>query len=286
MDALLARAAEVYAFTYFGAVLALAVVEWAFPRRRAAGTMGTRWFGNIGVGVVDAVVLRLLFPAVGFAWAAICATRGWGVLNQTAAPVWIGVAVSIVALDFTAYAQHWLLHRVPLLWRMHVTHHSDREIDFTTGLRFHPLEAIFTTSARVGVIALLGLPPLGVVIAETMSLVVSFWEHSNTRVPRFLDRALRLLIVTPDVHRTHHSQDGPDNHSNFGTISTCWDRLFGTYRDQPARGSEHLVAGLRGYEDRKHSTLRWILAHPFVTVGEPETQDAPEAAKGSTVVTR
>ena len=170
--------------------------------------------GNVGVALLDALVLRLLFPAAGVAWAVACDARGWGVFNQATIPAWSGIVVSIAALDFITYAQHWLLHRIPLLWRMHLTHHTDQEIDFTTGLRFHPLEAVYTTSVRLAIIALLGLPPLGVLVAEIASLVVSFWEHANVRVPLALDRALRLLIVTPEVHRTHHSQDGRDNQSN------------------------------------------------------------------------
>jgi len=128
MDAFLARAAEAYAFTYFGALLALALVEWIFPRRRASGAIGTRWMGNVGVALLDALVLRLLFPAAGVAWAVACDARGWGVFNQATIPAWSGIVVSIAALDFITYAQHWLLHRIPLLWRMHLTHHTDQEI--------------------------------------------------------------------------------------------------------------------------------------------------------------
>ena len=265
MDAFLARAAETYAYTYFGALLALAVVEWAFPRREAAGALGTRWTGNVSMAIVDAIVLRFLFPAAGVAWAAVCASRGWGLFNEIAIPAWAGIAVSIAALDFTSYAQHWLLHRHPLLWRMHLTHHTDQDVDFTTGLRFHPLEAVYTTVARMSAIALLGLPVMGVFVAELASLVVSFWEHSNTRIPRRIDRAMRWLIVTPTAHRTHHSVDGQDSRSNFGNIFSCWDRVFGTYLDKPVSGHEEaLTTGVRGYEDPKHSKLTWMLAQPFV----------------------
>lgn len=269
MDAFLARAAETYAFTYFGVLLALAVVEWMFPRRRVGPAVGRRWIGNVGLAVLDAVLIRLLFPAVGVAWAATCAIRGWGVFNQAPIPQWAGIVVSLATLDFTTYALHYILHRVPFLWRLHLAHHTDQEIDFTTSLRFHPLEALFTTSARMAVIALLGLPPVGVLVAEVLILVGSFWEHANLRVPPVLDRVLRLLIVTPEVHVIHHSQDGRDNRSNFGGLSTCWDRLFGTYRDRPAAGTEGLALGIRGYEDRRHSTIPWMLAQPFMSVDEP-----------------
>ena len=276
MDAFLARAAEAYAFTYFGAMLALALVEWAFPRRLAVAAMGTRWVGNIGVAILDAVMLRLLFPAAGIAWAVVCANRGWGLFNEVAIPAWAGIAVSLVTLDFTSYAQHWLLHRIPLLWRIHLTHHTDPDVDFTTGLRFHPLEAGYTTGFRMAVIAALGLPPLGVLVAELISLTVSFWEHANIRIPATLDRTLRLLIVTPDVHRTHHSMDGGDTQTNFGNVSTCWDRLFGTYRDRPAGGPvETLVTGVRGYEDPKHAKFQWMLAQPFLSSPTEESDPVP-----------
>ena len=270
MNDFLSRAAETYAYTYFGALLAFAVVEWAFPRREAVGPMGTRWTGNISVAVIDAIVLRLMLPAAGIAWAAVCATRGWGLFNAMPLPAWAGIAVSVVALDFTAYAQHWLLHRVPLLWRLHLTHHTDHDVDFTTGLRFHPLEAVYTAVARMAAIAVLGLPVVGVLAAELASVVVSFWEHSNTRIPRRLDRVMRWLIVTPTLHRTHHSVEGQDSRSNFGNIFTCWDRMFGTYLERPIAGQEEAVTtGVRGYEDLKHLKLQWMLAQPFVTPTEP-----------------
>jgi sterol desaturase/sphingolipid hydroxylase (fatty acid hydroxylase superfamily) len=276
MDAFVSWAAGAYAYSYFGVLLALAVVEWALPRRRAGKTLGTRWLGNVGVGVLDVALIRVLFPVANVAWAATCATRGWGALNQVTIPDWAGVVASLAVLDFTAYAQHWLLHRIPLLWRLHLVHHTDQEVDFTTGLRFHPLEAVYTTLMRFGAITLIGLPPLGVLVAELASVIVSFWEHANVRVPRRFDQVARFFIVTPDVHRTHHSQDGRDNRSNFGNVSTCWDRLFGTYRDRPVTG-DSLVPGVRGFEDRKHSTIPWLLAQPFVTVDEQEA-DPHEAS--------
>lgn len=270
MDAFLAFASETYAVGYFGIMAALAVLEWVVPRRDAGDSLRTRWTGNIGVAVLDGLLLRLLFPAAGVVWAATSSDRGWGLLNQVAVPTWLGVVASVAALDFVAYAQHYLLHRVPFLWRIHLTHHTDQDLDFTTGLRFHPIEAVFTTSVTLAVIALLGLPPLGVLVAHLVIVVMSFWEHANVRVPWRLDRALRVVIVTPELHRTHHSQDGRDNRTNFGSVSTCWDRLFGTYCDRPVAGSEGMVPGVRGYEDRKHSTIPWMLAQPFVSVGEPD----------------
>lgn len=276
MEALLHFASRVYAFDYFGVLFVLAVLEWVLPRRPAGDTIRVRWLGNAAVAVADALVLRLLFPVAGVLWAALCVDRGWGVLNRAVLPGWIGLIVSIAVLDAFTYAEHYLLHRVPFLWRIHLTHHTDQDVDFTTGLRFHPIESIVATASRMGVIAVAGLPPVGVLVWELLTSAASFWEHANLRVPPRLDRALRLFVVTPEWHRTHHSQDARDNHANFGNLTTCWDRLFGTYRDESVLGNERLVAGVHGFEDRKHLTLPWMLAQPFLTDGSG-TADARAA---------
>jgi sterol desaturase/sphingolipid hydroxylase (fatty acid hydroxylase superfamily) len=263
MNALLEHATQAYAYDYFGVLLALAVLEWTVPQRRAEELLGARWFGNIGVALLDTILLRVLFPVAGVVWAGIAVDQRWGLFNRVAVPVWIGVIASIVAMDFLSYAEHYLFHRIPVLWRLHLTHHTDQEVDLTTGLRFHPIESMITTGSRLGLIALLGLPPAGVLISALLIVVVSFWEHANVRVPPGVDRALRLLIVTPEWHRTHHSQDGRDNRSNFGGLTTCWDRLFRTYREQSTAGAR-LIPGVRGFEDRKHLQVHWMLAQPFL----------------------
>jgi sterol desaturase/sphingolipid hydroxylase (fatty acid hydroxylase superfamily) len=263
-DAFVTQAATAYAYVFFGVLLALSVCEWVLPRRPAGAMLGTRWAGNIALAVLDSLVLRLLVPLSGVAWAAVGATHGWGILHGTHLPIWAACLVSLAVLDFMSYFQHYLLHRVPLLWRIHVPHHTDHEVDVTTGFRFHPIESLYTMLVRYTAIAVVGLPPVGVLGAELASTVWAFLDHANVRVPHWLERGLRLVVVTPDVHRTHHSRDGRDNRTNLGAVLTVWDRLFRTFREEPAAGRGRAVMGLPGFESRHHVTLPWMLAQPFL----------------------
>lgn len=263
-DAFVAQAAAIYAYGYFGVLLALSVLEWVLPRRGAGVSLGTRWTGNVSLAIVDSIVLRLLLPVSGVVWAVVCAQRGWGLLQGVDLPTWAACLVSLAALDFMSYCQHYLLHRVPLLWPIHVTHHTDQEVDITTGFRFHPMESVFTTMARYTAIAVVGLPPVGVLGAEVVSTIWAFLDHANVRMPRWLERNLRLVVVTPELHRTHHSNDGRDNHTNLGAVMTVWDRLFKTFREESVVGRDRVVIGLSGFESREHLKLPWMLAQPFL----------------------
>ena len=278
MDQLLSHASDVYAYDYFGVLFVLAVLEWVLPRQPVGPAVRTRWIGNAAVAAVDLLVLRLLLPVAGVAWAATCASRGWGLFNHVTWPRAAGVVSAVAILDVATYAEHILFHRVPVLWRLHRTHHTDHEVDFTTGFRFHPVEAILSTGSRLAVIAIFGLPALGVLITELLLGAATFWEHANVRMPARLDRVLRLVLVTPEVHQTHHARHGSDNHSNFGNLITGWDRLFGTYRDRP---SAPVVPGVQGFDERKHLTMPWMLAQPFLS--ERSAADAvthPSAPEG------
>jgi sterol desaturase/sphingolipid hydroxylase (fatty acid hydroxylase superfamily) len=270
MEAFLQYASRAYALNYFGIVLVVAVLEWVVPRRLQGDTRGLRWLANIGITVLDALVVRLLFPLLGAAWAAYCGERGWGLFNQVAFPGWLVFFVTLMALDVVAYAQHVFLHRVPWLWRFHRTHHTDQDFDFTTGLRFHPIESVYTTTVVLGTILVLGASPGAVLVSQLLSVAMSFLEHANMRMPMPLDRLLRRFLVTPDVHRIHHSQVGRENRSNLGNIFSWWDRMFGTYVDQPAAGHDGIAFGLAEFSERKHLTLPWMLAQPFLREqGEP-----------------
>lgn len=268
-DAFVAQATTTYAYGYFGALLALLVLEWVVPRRSAGVALGARWAGNLALAILDGIILRLLLPASGIAWAVICAQRGWGLLHGADLPTWAACLVSLALLDLVSYFQHGLLHRVPLLRRIHVTHHTDREVDVTTGFRFHPIEALYTTMAAYAAIAVVGLPPVGVLGAGTVSSMWAFLVHANVRMPRWLERGLRLVVVTPEVHRTHHSRDGRDNRANLGAVLTLWDRLFRTFREEPAAGPDRAVMGLSGFESPGHVKLPWMLAQPFLGGGGP-----------------
>jgi sterol desaturase/sphingolipid hydroxylase (fatty acid hydroxylase superfamily) len=268
MEAFLKYAVQAYAFAYFGAVIVLALLEGVAPRRVAGDTLRVRWFGNFAITILGTVLVRALFPMVGVGWAVFCATRGWGLFNQVACPFWLAFIATIVLIDVVNYTQHYLLHRVPVLWRLHRTHHTDQEYDFTTGVRFHPLEDVFATAVLVGATAALGAPPAAVLASQLLSVTVTFVEHANVRVPAWLDRIVRLLVVTPDMHRIHHSQDVGESLSNFSNTFSFWDRLFGTYLEEPAAGQDGIAFGVREFGERKHLTLPWMLAQPFLSQGE------------------
>lgn len=264
MDAWLKTAAQLYAAVYFGGIVVLALIEWIAPRRAAGDLLRLRWAGNFGITVLSAVAVRLLFPLVGVGWAVYCAERGWGVFNLAAPPLWLSLPATILLMDLAIYTEHAVYHRVPLLWRVHRTHHTDLEYDFTTSTRFHPIENLLTTSATLAVVALLGPPPLAALIAQIASTAQNFLEHANVRVPEGVDRLFRTVFVTPDMHRIHHSIDGRENRSNLANIFSFWDRLFGTYVHAPAVGQEAIVFGVDGFTERKHVMLHWMLAQPFL----------------------
>ena len=264
MEGLLARASEIYAVNYFGAIVVVALLECIVPRRAAGDALTLRWTGNFGLAIVGTVLMKTVFPAFGLLGAALSHQYGIGLLNYVTLPQWMGLLVTVVTLDLAAYGQHYLLHRVDWLWRIHRTHHSDNNCDFTTGVRFHPLEAIITGAIGFAAVTALGAPPAFVFISTLLETFNGFLEHSNIRLPRALDRLLRLALVTPDMHRIHHSKAGGDSLTNFGTMFPWWDRLFGTYRDQPSAGIDQMAFGVDGFEERRHQMLPWMLAHPFL----------------------
>lgn len=264
MERLSGNEAELYATVYFGMIAAVALAEWLQPRRAPAGGLGLRWFGNFALTIIGAVLVRALFPLVGVGWALFCEQRQIGFLNQVAWPGWLELLLTVVVADLAYYTQHYLLHRVPLLWRLHRTHHSDHEYDFSTGVRFHPFEAVYTTAVLVLVIGALGAPPFAVLIWQALSVAVAFVEHANLRIPAAVDRVIRRVFVTPDMHRVHHSQDMHEGNSNFSNMLSIWDRLFGTYVDQPAAGHDGIVFGVAELAEPRHQRLHWMLAQPFL----------------------
>lgn|SRR5215203_240756 len=270
MEAFRGHAAEAYAISYFGALIIVALLESVVPRRAPGDTLPLRWFSNVAITILNTLLLRVLFPIAGVAWALVCSERGWGLLNSVSWPTWVHYAAAILVLDLYAYGQHYLLHRVNVLWRLHRTHHSDQEYDLTTGLRFHPLEMVFTTLFQMCVLAALGAPPLAVLVSQLIATVVTFVEHANVSIPARLDRLLRVVLVTPDMHRIHHSAASGESQSNFSNTFSWWDRLFGTYIDQPAAGHANIRFGVEGFGARKHLTLPWMLAQPFLQ--EPESR--------------
>src|SRR5215510_3601802 len=248
----------------FGAVFALmAAWELVGPRRRQAIGRGMRWPGNHGVVVVDTLLVRLVFPATAIGVALVAEAHGWGLFNTVALPAWIAVVSSVVLLDLAIYFQHVLFHAVPALWRLHRMHHADLEFDVTTGLRFHPFEILLSMMIKLAVVAALGAPALAVLIFEVLLNATSMFNHGNVRIPINLDRILRWFVVTPDMHRVHHSIVSREANSNFGFNLPWWDRLFGTYRAQPAAGHDAMTIGIEQFRDRRELRLDRMLLQPF-----------------------
>lgn len=259
----LANERQLLTLALIGAVLAIAILEAVMPRRRLEAAQGLRWSSNLLLYLLDATLARVLLPVFTVGAAIYAQERGWGLLNLAELPIVLAAVVTFAVIDFSRYFQHWLLHRVPLLWRLHRVHHTDPDYDFSTGLRFHPLEAACTLSFDIAVVLALGAPPIAVLGYELVKAVWAAFAHANIFVPLPLDRALRRVFVTPDLHRVHHSAAPGETNSNFGGITPLWDRLCGTYLDQPAAGHTAMVIGLPGYRGRRALRLGSILLEPF-----------------------
>ena len=251
---------------FFAGVLALmALWEVAAPRRRLTTGRPLRWASNLGLVALDAIAVRFVLPLAAVGTAVVARQRGWGLFNSVALPDWLSVFLSVAALDFALYLQHVMFHAVPVLWRLHMVHHADLDFDVTTGVRFHVLEILLSMGIKMAAVLLLGAPALAVLIFEVALNATSMFSHGNVRLPRRLDRLLRLVVVTPDMHRVHHSVRARETNSNFGFNAPWWDYLFGTYKDQPADGHEGMTIGLEQFRDeRRADRLHWMLLLPFV----------------------
>lgn len=248
----------------FIAVLApMAVWEAAAVRRPRSYSRLKRWPSNLAIVGLNTALLRIPLPsgAVGLALAA--ERRGWGLLNNLSAPMWATLVASVVLLDLAIYLQHVMFHAVPALWRVHRMHHADLDFDVTTGARFHPIEIVLSMLIKLGVVVALGAPALGVLSFEVLLNATSTFNHGNVRIPVGLDRYLRWLVVTPDMHRVHHSIVVNETNSNFGFNLPWWDRLLGTYRDQPAAGHEGLTIGIEQFREARELWLDRMLLQPF-----------------------
>ena len=250
---------------FFGILGVMALWEIVAPRRALTVSKAVRWANNLGLVFFNSFLVRLLFPAAAVGMAAFAAELDWGIFNYYTVPFWLAVLGSVVAMDFIIYLQHVMVHAVPLLWRLHRMHHADLDFDVTTGARFHPLEIILSMLVKFAAIVVLGPPVVAVVIFEVVLNATAMFNHSNVRLPSSIDRVLRWLVVTPDMHRVHHSVEDDEANSNFGFNLPWWDRLFGTYRDQPRAGHEAMTIGIHKYREPKQ--VAWIhgmLVLPFI----------------------
>jgi len=249
---------------FLGVLIIMAIWEVAMPRRRVEIPRVLRWSNNLALVVVDTLVVRVAFPVAAVGLAVIAQGNGWGLLNQFSLPAPVVFITAILVFDLAIYLQHVLFHAVPALWRLHRMHHADLGFDVTTGLRFHPIEILLSMVIKLGVVMALGPPAIAVLVFEVVLNASSLFNHSNVRLPPKVDAVLRLFIVTPDMHRVHHSIRPSETNSNFGFNIPWWDRLLGTYLAQPAAGHEDMTIGIEQFRNRRSLWLDRMLIQPFL----------------------
>lgn len=249
---------------FFGVLAVMALWELVVPRKQLTMSKSVRWFSNLSITLINTFLVRVMIGFMGIKLAYIAADHNWGILTAFDIPEPLAGVISIIALDFIIYIQHVLFHMLPLLWRLHKMHHADLDIDVTTGARFHPIEILISIGIKMVSIVALGAPPWSVVAFEVLLNATAMFNHANAYLPLGLDRVLRLLVVTPDMHRVHHSPIIKETNSNYGFNLPWWDRLFGTYIAQPARGHLDMKIGLANFRDPKKLTLPWLLIIPFM----------------------
>lgn len=253
---------------FFGVFVLMAIWEAVAPRRARLLPRRVRWLHNLGLVVLNSLILRLLFPLAAVGFALLAAERGWGLLNAFGVPFWWAFALSVIALDFVIYLQHVMFHAVPLLWRLHRVHHADADIDVTTGARFHPIEILLSMLIKFAAIAVLGAPAAAVLVFEVLLNAIAMFNHANLRLRQPVDRWLRRMLVTPEMHRIHHSMEVAETNSNFGFNLPWWDRLCGTYRERARLPQESMAIGVQGLTGGDAAVkLAGLLAIPFVNAG-------------------
>lgn len=254
----------VRAIFFFGFLGIMAFWERVSPSRRLSVRKPLRWVSNLGLVVLNTVLLRVAFPLAAVEFAVIATDQEWGIFNVVNLPPWLSILISVIVLDLIIYLQHVMFHALPTLWRLHKVHHADRDFDVTTGLRFHPIEIVLSMGIKIGAIALLGAPPVAVLIFEILLNATAMFNHGNVSLPPKIDRLLRLIVVTPDMHRIHHSVLTEETNSNYGFNLPWWDYLFGTYWMYPKMGYEGMTIGLSEYQKTlRVEQLPWMLLLPF-----------------------
>jgi sterol desaturase/sphingolipid hydroxylase (fatty acid hydroxylase superfamily) len=253
---------------FFGVFTLMSLWELTFPRRALKTSKSVRWFTNLSITFLDSAAVRLVFPLIAIDVAYKSAERGWGIFNNTAIPEPAAGVISVIILDLLIYVQHAVFHKVHVFWMIHRMHHTDLDIDVTTGARFHPIEIILSMGIKMAFVAALGAPVWSVLVFEVLLNATSMFNHSNVYIPPSIDRVLRLFVVTPDMHRVHHSVIIREFNSNFGFNLPWWDRLFGTYNAQPAKGHTDMNIGLANFRDPKMLTLPRLLVIPFMNMGK------------------
>lgn len=249
---------------FLGVLAIMALWEVLAPKRALTVSKALRWSNNLGLVFFNTILLRLIFPAAAVGMAAFAGEQGWGLFNYFQLPLAVSILLSVVIMDLIIYLQHVMVHAVPALWRLHRVHHADLDYDLTTGARFHPLEILLSMLIKFATIIVIGAPVVAVIIFEVVLNAMSMFNHGNVGLPPTLDRVLRWFVVTPDMHRVHHSIEDDETNSNFGFNLSWWDRLLGTYRDQPRAGHLGMTIGIRNFRTTKQSSwITGLLVMPF-----------------------
>ncbi|WP_217519718.1 sterol desaturase family protein [Vibrio metschnikovii] len=248
----------------FGVVLlSCAMWEVLYPRKILTQNKWLRWVNNLGLVGLNGLLIMLLMPIVAFSAAQWAQEHQIGVFHYLGLPSWLVILLSLLLLDAIIYGQHVLFHRVPYLWRLHRMHHTDQDIDVTTGARFHPIEILLSMWIKIGAVLLLGIPPSAVLLFEIILNASAMFNHSNAKLAIPIDHWLRKWLVTPDMHRVHHSIIPKETHTNFGFCLSIWDRLFGTYCAQPEHGHDKMIIGLPLFKKSREQWLDKMLSQPF-----------------------
>ena len=265
MDLLTSKSEPVIRFGFFFGILVIMFIwELIAPRRPLTASKIGRWSSNLGLVLIDSIVVRLVSPAALAGVALLAQQRGWGLFNSFELSTLLKIIFSVLILDLAIYLQHAMFHSIPLFWRLHMVHHSDMDIDVTTGVRFHPIEILLSMGIKMVVVVLIGAPPASVLIFEIILNGTSMFNHGNVRYSLQIDSLLRLIVVTPEMHRVHHSTIRWETNSNLGFSFPWWDRLFGTYRNQPAKGHLEMTIGLDQYKEPQKLTFLRLIALPFI----------------------
>ena len=255
-------------FIAFLSIISLVIVwEYMQPKRHLSQNKSKRWFNNIALVALDGLIVRLLLPLGAAGVALWTEEQQIGLLHQVNLGHAANVVLAIILLDMIIYWQHRLFHVAPILWRLHQVHHADRDIDVSTGLRFHPVEILISMLIKFSAVILLGVPATAVILFEVILNGMAMFNHGNIRLPKALDSLLRLLVVTPDMHRVHHSILKHETNSNYGFNISIWDRVFGSYHAQPDMGHEHMTIGLEQHQNEPTHSILWMLRLPFLSTG-------------------
>lgn len=281
-DFLLNHEPTIRLITFLTVLISMMVWEVATPRRRQEIPKVLRWTNNLSLVVIDTAILRLAFPVLAVGLASIAKINGWGLFNMIDLPLWVAVILAIMLLDLATYVQHIVFHAVPGLWRLHRMHHADLEFDATTGLRFHPAEIVLSMTVKLALVLAIGAPAVAVLAFEVILNAASIFNHSNIAMSPAVDRVVRLFLVTPDMHRVHHSIEPRETNANFGFSVPWWDRLFGTYLAQPAKGHLEMKIGIEQFRSRRELWLDRMLVQPLREIAESKAkreQSVPKKTK-------